>query len=136
MKTSLKTLVIAFMLVCANVCAVAAPPLSIVQKAKAMVEDARYQLPVEMGNGLTLYQLSYNSGTYSLVYRYYYSMEVTKPSSEAIKETKLGLIHLLKANPNSQDMMYLKNGITFHYNYYNPDGTFVYAMKITPADIK
>lgn len=81
----------------------AAPSLATIQKAKAVVENARYQLPIEAGYGLVF---------------------------------KLGIIHMLKANPNSEDMQLLKGGITFHYNYYSIDGDFIYAMKITPADIK
>lgn len=128
-------LVAALLIVSANF-AFAAPPLSMIQKAKDMVEDARYQLPVSVGNGLMLTNVSYDSKTYTLVYRYHYTFPVSKPSNEAIKESKLGVVHLLKANPNSEDMQFLKSGITFHYNYYSENGTFLYAVKITPSDIK
>lgn len=85
---------------------------------------------------LCLRTISYNSNNYSLVYRYHYTVPVTKPTTSAINEAKQGIIHLLKANPNSEDMQLVKNGITFHYNYYDTDGNFIYAIKITPSDVR
>lgn len=131
----IKTFNIAIILICASVTALAAPPLATIQEAKDMVEAARYQLPVDLGNGMTLSQLDYDSKTYSLVYRYHYYIPAEKPSLEAINETKQGLIHFIKAQPNSEDMRFLKDGISFHYNYYASDGTFVYDLRITPEDI-
>ena len=114
----------------------AAPPLSIIKKAKDMVERVRYELPAEISPYMLLTQLSYDSKTYTLVYRYHCTVPVTKPTPESIKEAKLGVIHMLKANPQSEDMLFVKSGISFHYNYYSEDGKFLYAVKITPADIK
>ncbi len=114
----------------------AAPSLAIIQKAKGVVETARYELPVEIAPGLTLTQVSYNSEKYTLVYRYHFTVYVEKPNADAIKEAKLALVHMLKANPNSDEMQLIKGGITFHYNYYSENGTFLYAVKITPADVK
>lgn len=119
-----------------NTPAFAVPPLSLIQKAKDQVEAARYQLPVQVGYGLTLTKLSYDSQTYTIVYRYHYNMYVEKPTPEAIKEAKLGIIHMFKANPNAEDYKFVKGGITFHYNYYTEDGSFLYAIKITSADLK
>lgn len=114
----------------------AAPPLSTIQKVKEQVENIRYQLPVQAGYGLMLTQVSYDSQKYTIVYRYHYAIPVEKPTAEAVKEAKLGIVHMLKANPNSEDMQFLKAGITFHYNYYTEAGSFLYAIKITPADVK
>lgn len=113
-----------------------APPLSVIQKVKEQVEAARYKLPVQAGYGLTLTQVSYDSKTYTMVYRYHYNMHVEKPTSEAIKEAKLGVVHLIKANPNSEEYKFVKSGISFHYNYYTENGQFLYAVKITSADLK
>ncbi len=113
-----------------------APPLSVIQKAKEQVEAARYQLPVQAGYGLTLTQVSYDSQTYTIVYRYHYNMYVEKPTPEAIKEAKLGIVHMMKANPNSEDYQFVKSGISFHYNYYTENGQFLYAIKIISADLK
>lgn len=124
------------LLIAASSSIFAAPPLSAIQKAKNQVESVRDQLPIQVSNGLILTQVSYDSKTYTMVFRYYYTIPVTKPTATAIKETKLSMIHLLKANPNSEDMQILKSGISFHYNYYTEDGTFLYAVKITPSDIK
>ena len=119
-----------------SISAFAAPPLSIIQKAKGQVENARYYLPAQAGYGLMLTQVDYDSKTYTMVYRYHYTMYAEKPSAAAIKEVKQGMIHLIKANPQSDDMQFLQAGITFHYNYYSENGTFLYAVKITPSDIK
>lgn len=121
---------------CANVTAIATPPLNIIRVAKQQVENARYQLPLDIGNGLALTQLSYDSSKYTLVYRYHYYIPVVRPSNTIIRERKLGLIHLLKSDPNSQEMQLLTSGITFHYNYYTEDGEFLFAIKITPQDVK
>lgn len=136
MKQILRILFTSILIMVASINIYAAPPLSAIQKAKTVVEDARYQLPVEIGNGLILTQVSYDSKSYTLVYRYHYAVIVTKPSSNTINEVKQGMIHLLKAHPDSDEMQILKSGISFHYNYYNDDGTFLYAVKITPSDIK
>lgn len=53
-KNSISLIVIAIVALVANVSVNAAPPLSTIQKAKAVVEDARYQLPLEAGYGLVL----------------------------------------------------------------------------------
>ncbi len=108
----------------------AAPTLATIQKAKAVVETARYQLPVQISPAIMLTQVSYDSEKYTLVYRYHFTVAATKPTAEAIKESKLGIIHIFKANPESGDTQLLKGGITFHYNYYSEDGTFLYAIKI------
>ena len=136
MNTKLKCLILALMFSCAGISVNAAPPLSYIQKAKNIVEEARFQLPVEAGYGLTLTQVQYDSKTYSLVYRYHYTIPVQKPDANSIKERKMSVVHLLKANPATEDMQLLKNGISFHYNYYSQDGTFMYAIKITPEDVK
>lgn len=118
-----------------HLCALGAPTLSMINKAKAIVEEARYQLPIESG-GMTLTQVSFDSKSYSLIYRYYFLFPMEKPSNEVLKERKLGAIHTLKGNPGTGELEMLKGGISFWYNYYNPDGTFLYAIKITPADIR
>lgn len=132
----IKILCLTIMLISISVAAIAAPPLATIQKAKNMVENARYQLPADVGNGMTLSQVNYDSKTYTLVYRYHYYVPSHKPTLDAINETKQGIVHLLKAQPYCDEMTFLKDGITFHYNYYSSDGTFLYAVKITPADIK
>ena len=113
----------------------AAPTLAIINKAKAIVEEARYQLPTQI-NGMTLTQVSFDSKTNSLVYRWYMPIEMEKPSAEMIKERKQAIVHLIKGNPDIEDSQLIKGGISFWYNYYNPDGTFLYAVKVTPADIR
>lgn len=127
---------VAIIIMAANATVQAAPPLDAIRKVKAMVEDARYQLPADAGYGLMLTQVNYDSKTYTIIYRYHYINPTQKPSPSTISEVKKGLIHMLKANPNSEDMQLLKAGFTFHYNYYNPDGSFLYANKITPADVR
>ena len=136
MKKTIKLLVVALLMFCTNVSVFAAPSLAAIKKVKAEVENVRYKLPIDMGNGLTLTQMAYDSQNYTIVYRYHYSVPVTKPSANTIKESKLAVIHMLKANPNSEDYIYLKEGFTYHYNYYTMDGDFLYAIKITPQDIK
>lgn len=136
MKSFVRILLVALLIISANISAFAAPPLSTIQKVKEQVESVRYQLPAQAGYGLMLTQVSYDSQKYTIVYRYHFVIPVEKPSTEAIKEARLSMIHMLKANPNSEDMQFLKDGITFHYNYYNEDGTFLYAIKITPQDVK
>ena len=136
MNRLIKTITLMLMIVGANISIFAVPPLSSIQKAKETVENARYQLPIQVSYGLMLTQVSYDSTNYTLVYRYHYIIPVAKPSNEAIKESKLGIIHMLKANPNSEDMQLLKAGITFHYNYYSEDGTFLYAIKLSASDFK
>ena len=136
MKKNLRVLIVILIILVGNISICAAPPLAAIQKAKNLVENARYQLPVEAGYGLVLTQVSYDSKTYTLVYRYHYTIPVAKPTTQAIYESKQGIIHLLKANPNSEDMQILKSGISFHYNYYDMDGNFLWAVKITPADVK
>ncbi len=81
-------------------------------------------------------QVIYDSKTYSLVYSYHFTVPAIKPTSESINEIRTGLIHMFKANPNSEEMKYLKSGITFHYNYYSQDGDFLYSIKLTPDDFK
>lgn len=136
MKNLVKAIVFALFILSANISAFAIPPLSTIQKVKEQVENVRYQLPAQAGYGLMLTQVSYDSQKYTIVYRYHYTVPAVKPTQEAIQEAKLGIIHMLKANPNSEDMQFIKAGITFHYNYYNEDGTFLYAIKITPQDVK
>ena len=136
MKKIIKTLVVALSVFSASVCTFAAPPLTTIQKAKAMVEEARYQLPVQANYNLLWTQVDYDSKTYSLVYKYYYTVPITKPSNEAINEAKLSIIHLLKANPSSEDTQFIKAGMSFHYKYYSLEGKFLYAIRITSADIK
>lgn len=136
MKKQCKALIVALSVFSASVCTFAAPPLATIQKAKAMVEEARYQLPVQVNYGLLWNQIDYDSKTYSLVYQYYFTVPATKPTSDAIKEAKMGIIHFLKANPNSEDVQFLKAGMSFYYKYYSLDGDFLYAVRITPNDIK
>ncbi|MDE7387046.1 MAG: hypothetical protein K2N28_07910 [Muribaculaceae bacterium] len=136
MKNIVKTIVAALFILSVNIGAFAIPPLSTIQKVKDQVENIRYQLPAQAGYGLMLTQVSYDSQKYTIVYRYHYTVTAVKPSPEAINEAKQSIIHMLKANPNGEDMQFIKAGITFHYNYYNEDGTFLYAIKITPQDVK
>lgn len=136
MKKTIKTLIVALSVFSANVCTFAAPPLTTIQKAKAMVEEARYQLPVQMHYNLLWTQVDYDSKTYSLVYQYYYTVPIIKPSNESINEAKLGIIHFLKANPYSEETQFIKAGMSFHYKYYSLEGKFLYAIRITSADIK
>lgn len=136
MKKTIKTLIVALSVFSANVCTFAAPPLATIQKAKAMVEEARYQLPVQMNYNLLWTQVDYDSKTYSLVYQYYYTVPITKPSNESINEAKLSAIHFLKANPYSEEIQFIKAGMSFHYKYYSLEGKFLYAIRITSADIK
>lgn len=135
MKKFIISLITAFALG-AGVPAFGTPPLSVIQKVKEQVEAVRYQLPVQAGYGLTLTQVSYDSQTYTIVYRYYFNTYVEKPTPEAINEAKLGIVHMMKANPSSEDYQFVKGGITFQYNYYTESGSFLYTIKITPADLK
>ena len=59
-----------------------------------------------------------------------------KLTAQSVKEVKQGVIHFLKANPDSDDMQFLKSGISYIYNYYKLDGTFLIALRITSADIE
>ena len=136
MKNLIRTIIVALFIVSTNICLSAQPPLETVQKAKTMVENARPQLPFPGGYGLLLTELSYDSKTYSLVYRYRYTVPATKPTNKAIKESKQSLILLLKSHPDSEDMKFLKDGITYYYNYYSQQGDFLFAVKITPDAIK
>ncbi|MBD5232156.1 MAG: hypothetical protein HDS66_08420 [Bacteroidales bacterium] len=136
MKNVIRAMLIALAFAVATISANASPTLATIQKAKDVVEAARYQLPAEAGYGLMLTQVSYDSNKYTLVYRYYATMPATKPTAEAINEIKQAIIHMVKAQPNSEEMQLLKGGISFHYNYYTTEGTFLYAIKITPADVK
>lgn len=136
MNRIIRILIVAILLLSANIRLNAVPPLATIQKAKEAVENARYVLPMQAGNGIILTQVDYDSKTYSLVYRYHYTVPVEVPSKGTINETKKGMIHLTKANPDSEEMMLLNDGITFDYNYYSEDGTFLFSVKITPDDVK
>lgn len=136
MNKFIKSLVFALMMICASTVALAVPPAATIQKAKNMVESAQYQLPAQAGYGIMLTQVKYDSSSYSLVYRYQYTAQVPQPTANAINEAKQAMIHFVKANPNSEDMQFLKDGITFHYNYYNADGSYMYTIKIRPSDVK
>jgi hypothetical protein len=136
MKRLIRLLIVGAIAIAAGLNVNAAPPSPVIQKAKATVENARYILPAEAGYGIMLTQVNYDSKTYTLVYRYHFTIPATKPTANAINETKQGVVHMLKAQPNSEEMQLLKGGITFHYNYYTTEGTFLYAIKITPSDVK
>lgn len=134
LKKLIHTLIAALFILSADVCLLAAPPAATIQKAKTMIEQARQHLPIK-GYGISLTEVSYDSSTYTLVYRYDYTLPVTKPTPASIKETKIGLVHLMKAKPDSEEMQYLKAGIAFHYKYYSEDGNFLFEVKITPEDV-
>ena len=112
------------------------PSQAIINLVKSDIQQAQYQLPVQSDYCLEITKIWYIPESYTVAYKYVYCMNIEKPSNNAIYEMKQSVVHMLKAQPNSKDMTYLTNGITFHYNYYNPDGTFLYAVKITPADVK
>ena len=101
MKNFVKVIVAALFILSVNNNAFAAPTLSLIQKVKNQVEAIRYQLPAQAGYGLMLTSVSYDSQTYTIVYSYHYNMYVEKPNPEAVKEVKLGLIHMMKANPKA-----------------------------------
>ena len=136
MNKFIKSLVFALMMICASTVALAVPPAATIQKAKNVAESAQYQLPMQVYQGLMVTQIKYDSSSYSLVYRYQFTVQIPQPSTDAINEAKLAMIHLVKANPNSEDAQLIKNGITFQYNYYNADGSYIYTIKIRPSDIK
>lgn len=128
-------MVVALMIIGANAVALAAPPAATIRQAQNVVQMARQQLPMQMAN-MILYEVSYDRSNYTLVYRYKFTVHVNRPSEAKIREAKQGLVAMLKAMPNSEDMQLITNGITFHYNYYNSDGTFLYAVKIRPSDVR
>ena len=136
MKNFVKVIVAALFILSVNNNAFVAPTLSLIQKVKNQVEAIRYHLPAQAGYGLMLTSVSYDSQTYTIVYSYHYNMYVEKPNPEAVKEVKLGLIHMMKANPKAEDYQFVKGGITFQYNYYTESGSLLYTIKITPADLK
>lgn len=115
----------------------AAPPTAMVQRAKTLAENVRYQLPAQIMYGISLTKVVYDSKTSSLVYDYHYTLPIQKKlTAQSVKEVKQGVIHFLKANPDSDDMQFLKSGISYIYNYYKLDGTFLIALRITSADIE
>ena len=130
MKLKLISCVAALMLACVSCNHKATPPLQMIQKANECVDNARKQLPLNMGDGLKLTQ------TYTLVYKYQYTIPIEKPTAEKIKEAKQSVVYLLKANPTSDDMEMVKSGISFHFTYYSEDNTFLYDISITADDIK
>lgn len=136
MKKLIRAIVIALFVISASANVLAIPPAASIQKVKQSVESLRYQLPIDIGYGLNLTQVSYDSQRYTLVYRYQYTMYVEKPSNDAIWEAKQSMIHMAKINPNSEEMQLLRDGFTFHYNYYSMGGEFLYAIKITYADVR
>ena len=136
MKKLKRTIAVAAVIIATNLSTFAAPPASVIQKVKSQVETMSYYLPSEAGYGLTLTQVRYDSSTYSIVYKYQYYLPVNTPTKAAIAEVKQGMIHMLKANPNAEDMQFIKSGITFHYRYYSSDGEFLYSIKITPSDVR
>lgn len=136
MKLKLISCVAALMLACVSCNHKATPPLQMIQKANECVDNARKQLPLNMGDGLKLTQLIYDSQTYTLVYKYQYTIPIEKPTAEKIKEAKQSVVYLLKANPTSDDMEMVKSGISFHFTYYSEDNTFLYDISITADDIK
>ena len=89
LKKLIHTLIAALFILSADVCLLAAPPAATIQKAKTMIEQARQHLPIK-GYGISLTEVSYDSSTYTLVYRYDYTLPVTKPTPASIKETKIG----------------------------------------------
>ncbi len=136
MKKLIRLLAVAVAIFVASIHAMAAPPAFAIQKAKAAVEEMRYKLPLEGSPGIIWFQMSYDNQKYTIVYRYQYTIPVAIPKEAEVRERKNNVIQLLKAMPECTDTEIIRAGITYHYNYYDEDGNFLYAFKITPADLK
>ncbi|MBD5352428.1 MAG: hypothetical protein HDR86_06335 [Bacteroides sp.] len=125
------------LLLCTFSCTSSTPSTDAIKKAKEVVESAQYQVPVNMGNGLILDRVSFDTKTYTLVYDYHYTLPVNSPSEEAIKERKQAIIHLIKSQPSSAEMDLLKSGISMRYNYYTENGGYLlYSVTLTQKDLK
>lgn len=135
MKLSMKLWIVAILMVVSG-SLWAAPPLASIQRAKAIEEEARWQLPMESGFGLTMTSVEFDSQSNTLEYTYYYSFPVDVPSPESIQERRQATIHLLKANPQSEDYQLCKSGISYRYIYFSEDGDYLFESSISPDDLR
>lgn len=117
-------------------CSKKAPSEEAIKEAKERVEQMSSYLPSQVNDNMMLDEVTFDSDNYTIVYRYSYILPIEKPSPEQIDAAKEAILALVKAVPDDPEIKLLEEGIICYYNYYNPNGDFVFAIKITADDLK
>lgn len=110
------------------------PSPQAIQQLQAQVDQIKPSLPIEAGIGMVMTDIYFDEENYSLNYKYQYTVPgVTVPSDEKIKAAKEGACNMIKALP--ADLEILKQGVSFHYEYYSKEGEFLYSLDLTKDDL-
>lgn len=95
---------------------------------------SRY-LPIEGGIGLLITDVEYDEATYTIQYKYQYTVPgVHKPSESQINEAKKLAVGIILQQPKEKKL--LEQGFSFRYDYYSLDDEYLFTQQIALEDIK
>lgn len=104
---------------------------------KVKLELARFSdlLPIEGGVGMIITDIDYDDASNTIRYKYQYTVPgVSKPDESQIKEAKKAALTLVESMPREKEL--LMEGISYHYDYYTMDNTYLYSMDISLHDLE
>lgn len=91
-------------------------------------------LPIEAGLGLIITDIDYDDSSYTLEYKYQYTVPgISKPSESEINEGKKAAVAFLKSQPKEKNL--IEKGFSFRYVYYSLEGEYLFTQEISAEDL-